>query len=461
MLQIPERTDEVAKLQSYVRRFLPGLDPTVTRRRGFIGGFVRSLGSALHDWYVSLKRFADREPWPQTATEGFFKIGWWLDITELPRRPAAAAQGSIVLTGTAGTIVPAGTEITGPTSAVYTTDTSVVLVAQTLRGTSSLTVDGRGQFVTGEPHNLATGQTLTFSGMLYTDLDGTFAIRVDDANTVSYDPDAVVSGAPVEPNPIISGTWANVIITAAVAGVAGNIDAGGSLTVVAPPDGLDAEALVTFGGVADGSEVETLESWRARVLEGLAIDFGMFSPAEIQIVAKTVPGVTRVFVRTPVRSTYDDAGLEVRDGVGSDGYPTEGRCRIAFLRDNDADPIPSALEVAQVRAALAPLIPAHTFPDDVEVLAPERYALQVRFHSITPDTPGMRASVRANVRQFLLEEATWGGVLSIEGLRCAIRASFDTETGQALRAYSLDTPTMDIAMPVDAYPVLASITWTA
>lgn len=460
-LPIPTRSAEVAKLQAHVRRELPDLDPTVTRRRGFIGGFVRSIGSALHDWYVALKRFADYEVHPQTATEGFFTNGWWHAIAALPRRPAAAAQGRLVLTGTAGTVIAAGTEALGQNGVTYTFDTAVSLVAQTLRGTSSLALGGRGQFVTSEPHNLATGMTLTFSGMLYSALDGTFEIRVDDANTISYDPGTSITGSPVEPNPIASGTWGNVVVTATVTGPSGNIDEGSTMTVQSPPVGLDETARVTFGGVADGSDVEDIESWRARVLEALRTDFGMFSAGEISIVAKTVPGVTRVFVRRPVRRASDSSGMQILEGVGVDGYPTEGRVRIAFLRDNDADPIPSALEVQQVRTALADIIPAHTFVDDVEVLAPERYSLQVRFHSITPDTPGMRASVRANIQQFLLETAGWGGVLEIEALRCAIRAAYDPETGQGLQAYSLDTPTMDIALPVDAYPVLSSITWTA
>lgn len=457
-LQIPTRLSVVQNLQAYTRRNLPDLDPTVTRRRGFIGGFIRSLGSALHDWYVALKRYADYEPFPQTATEGFFQQGWWIDITNLQRNPAAAAQGYIVLTGDNGTIVPAGTELTSA-SASYLTETSVTVLSQSLIGESIGYQVLVGRFVTVEPHNLADGMTATFSGCVDASLNGTFEIRVVDANTIEYDLDDTLTGTPLEPNPVMSATWANVLVTCTTTGPGGNIDSGSSLSVTSPPTGLDGTALVTFGGVADGSGIETIEDWRARVLEALGTDFGMFSADEIRIVAKTVPGVTRVFVREPKRYLEDEDGNQIFQGVGIDGYPVEGRVRIAFLRDNDSDPIPSALEVAQVDAVIQALRPAHTLAEDVEVLAPERYALEVRFHSIAPDTPGMRASVRAQILQFLRETATWGGTLEIDGLRCAIRGAFDAETGQALTSYSLDTPTMDIALPVDAYPVLSGITW--
>jgi hypothetical protein len=153
-----------------------------------------------------------------------------------------------------------------------------------------------------------------------------------------------------------------------------------------------------------------------------------------------------VFVRKPTRTP-------------TPGYPLEGQVRIAFLREHDSDPIPSALEVSQVKAALEPIIPAHMVPEDCEVVAPARYPLLVRFRSISPDTAGMRTAIEATIRQTLVEEATWGGTLSIESLRCAIRAAYDPVTGQRLKSYELDTPTLDIALPVDAYPVLLSITW--
>lgn len=442
-LEIPDRRDVSRSLQTYVRAELPKLDSTPSRRSK-VGAWVKSKASALHDWYVALKTWADTEPWPQKSSAAFFPTGWWIDITKLSRRPAAAAQGRIVVTGTAGTLVPAGTRWAA-NGITYTSDADCTIAVQALTGTSTVVNAELARFVTSEPHDLATGQTLTFSGCVDTALNGTFPIIVTDAATIEY----AVAGAganPLQPNPRAIGTWATTIITAGVTGPSGNLSLGGSLTLASSVANLDSAALVTFDGIADGAETEDLESWRARVLAALGTDFGMFSADEIKEVAMTVPGVTRVFVRKPTR-------------IVTPGYPLEGQVRVAFLREHDVDPIPSALEVSQVRAALQKLIPAHMVADDCEVLAPERYALQVRFRSIVPDTAGMRTSIEANIRQWLKEEATWGGVFSIEGFRCAIRAAYDARTGVRLQSYELDTPTMDIALPVDAYPVLTSITW--
>jgi uncharacterized phage protein gp47/JayE len=458
-LKIPSRADTVSALQAFVKINLPELDPTLTRRRGFIGGMVKSLGSAMHDWYVMLKKYADNEPFPQTASESFFPAGWWIDITQLPRNPPTPAQGFVIITGTDGAILPSNTELSlnGNT---YTTDTAVTVTAQSLVGTSSSNGSFVGRFTTVQPHNLATGMLLNFSGCVDESLNGSFQITVIDAHTIEYDLEFAVSGTPLEPNPVASGSWTNVRITCTEDGIKGNIDAGSSLDITNVHENIEGTALITFDGIADGAELETLEIWRKRVLEALGTDFGTFTAPEIRIVAKKVPGVTRVFVREPKRRVYDDKGVQILDGVGADGYPTEGRVRISFLRENDADPIPSALEVEQVRQKIhSELLTAHTLKADAEILAPERHNLEVRFRSISPDTPGMRASIRANLTQFLIENASWGGNLEIEGIRCAIRQAYDGETGQSLKTYDLDSPTLDITLPVDAYPVLAGVTW--
>lgn len=458
-LKIPSRASTVNALQSFVKANLPNLDPTITRRRGFIGGMVKSLGSAMHDWYVMLKKYADHEPFPQTASESFFSRGWWIDITQLPRNPTTPAQGNVVVLGLDGALLPSGSELS-LNGSVYTTDYAVTVTAQSLVGASIAHGDFLGRFVTVEPHNLATGMALTFSGCVDQSLNGSFPIRVIDTHTIEYDLEFALTGTQLEPNPIASGAWANVRVTCTQDGVDGNLDTGSSLSIADVPEGVEDSALITFDGIADGAELETLESWRDRVLEGLRTDFGTFTSGEIKIVAKKVPGVTRVFVREPKRRVYDENGVQVLDGVGSDGYPTEGRVRISFLRENDADPIPSALEVEQVRHKIhSELLTAHTLQDDVEILAPERYRLEVRFRSISPDTPGMRKSIRANLTQFLMENATWGGNLEIEAIRCAIRQAYDGETNQSLKTYELDSPTLDIALPVDAYPVLTGVTW--
>lgn len=443
-LLIPSRQAVVQALQSYVRSALPELDPS-TSRRSFIGGLVKSLGSGLHDWYVGLKRYADNEPFPQTASRDFLFNGWWRDITKLDPLDAAPAAGRVVLTGTDGTIVDAGTEMTSGSS-TYTLDISAAVVAQSLI-ISSLTRSGSTAIAeTVEPHYLATGMTLSVSGATETDYNlSDIEITVTADNEFTYELAATPS-SPATGTPIVSGTWGTGLITCAANGPGGNLDTGATLAIASPPTGLDSSALVTFGGIAGGSEVETTDSYRGRVLEALGTDFGMFSADEIKIVAKTVPGVTRVWV------------LEATQGGTNGVY--EGQVRIAFMRDGDADPFPGSTEVAAVRdKILATILPAHTADEDVTVEAPTPLAVDFTFNTLVPSTASMRRAVIARLQQFFDEAAEYGTTITENEYICAIQSTYDSETRTPLRSFSLVAPTGAVTVAADELPILGDVTF--
>jgi uncharacterized phage protein gp47/JayE len=208
----------------------------------------------------------------------------------------------------------------------------------------------------------------------------------------------------------------------------------------------DAPVGVALRRLPEPTDIETEDSFRARTLEALGTDYGMFSADEIEIVAKTVPGVTRVMIR--------QATLFGTNGVN------EGQVKIAFLRDNDANPLPSAQEVADVKAKIVGLImPAHTAEDDVIVMSPPPLTVDHDFASITPDTAGMRLAIKASLDQFFREEVAWGETISLDAIKCAILAAYDTETRQRLRSFSLTDPSTDIDPTDDEYPVLGEVTF--
>lgn len=446
-LEIPDRNAVKATLQSYVRESLPDLDPTVTTRRGFIGGFVKSLASALHDWYVNLKRYADYEPFPQTATGQFLFQGWWTDITELTRNPATPTRGKLVITGVPATAVSAGTVLTGA-RASYLVDSSQSVVSQSLV-IASLTRSGSTAIAeTTNPHYLATGMVLTVSGATQTDYNGAVTITVTAENEFTYSLGAATPASPATGSPIISGDWGNIDVTSTTTGPLDNVDAGQSLTVASAPAGLDSNAIVTFGGLGGGADIEGIEAFRARILEALGTDFGVFSAAEIKIVAKQITGVTRVWVR--------EAELFTTEAL--DVY--EGQVKIAFVRDGDENIFPSGSEVAAVKNHIIDTIkPAHVADEDVIVLAPTPLSVDFVFSSIVPDTASMRSAIRASLEQFFSESVDFGRDIDEDAYRCAIRDAWDTERRQGLRSFSLTSPSGTVSVGANELPILGSITW--
>lgn len=440
-LQIPTRQNVVRSGQGYFRTAVPEWDPSASRR-SYVGGLVVAAMSALHDWYVALRE-AIKQVFPQTAQGTFLRTGWWSDITHLQPNPSTAAHGLVVFTGDAGASIDAGIELTS-SGQRYTTDNGVSIVTQSIT-IASLTRSGSTVTAsTTEAHQLATGMTVAISGASETEYNGDVAIIVTSTTTFVYAIDSTPT-TPATGSILLTATWAAVNVTCATKGVDGNRDSGSELS--APTiSGVDSTALVTYGGVVGGAASETDESYRSRVLAALGTDFGTFSAGEIDILAKTVTGVTRVWVR------------QARINPPA-GWPMEGQVFVAFMRDNDFSPFPSAQHIADVYAAVAQVLPAHTAPEDLVVTGPTPQAVDFAFSSITPDTPTMRAAITASLKQFFAEGVDYGVDIPEDDYRCAIRDTYDPVGRKRLTSFTLSTLSGDVSVGVSSLPTLGSVTF--
>lgn len=446
-LQIPARKDVSESLQAYVRSELPSLDPT-PGRRSKIGAWVKSLASALYDWYWALKDYGDHEPFPQSARGDFLYNGWWAPLTKLNPIPASPARGYVVFTGSAGTAIPAGS-ILNANAITYTTQAATTIVTQTLT-IDSMVYDSVNNCVTAttkSDHLLASSMYVTVTGAPDVAYNGTFQITVMDNNDFTYTPSLVPGTSPVSGSIAVTATWGVATVEAETVGANTNVSSGGTLSLVSSVAGADTTALATFGGVAGGEDTETADSYRARILQALGTDFGVFSADEIAIVAKTVPGVTRVWVMP--------ATLNGTNGIN------EGQVLVAFVRDNDGNIIPSAQEVADVKTAIVTnIMPAHTAVEDVMVISPTPRPVNITV-SITPDTVGLRAAVRASLNQYFQEVATFATNVPVIDLQCAIKASFDMQTRQGLKGFTLASPVADVSVGATELPMLGTVTFSA
>lgn len=453
-LIISSRKVVTDSLRNTVRSELPELDPS-TERRSFVGGLVKAVGSLMADWYIALKRYADKEPFPQSATGEFLTRGWWRDLTHIAPNPAAAAHGYVAVTGDAGTTINAGTEFQGANSTVYKAlfSATIVTQGQFLTSLSYDVVTGRAIAQTPNPHFLATGMTVAIAGATQSDYNGDVEITVTDDDEFTYEPATIPGVTPATGQIELVATYASLEVEATTAGQNTNTSNGTTISITAAPNGADSSAIVTFGGLSGGTDDELPDEYRARILQALGTDFGMFSQSEIEIVAKQVPGVTRVFVRT--------AQVDPQPG-----FPLEGQVKIAFLRDNDADFLPSAQEVLDVKNRILALeLPANTAEEDVIVMSPPAYFVNFAFAAITPDTPGMRRAIIAALGQYFKEEAEWGGTITELDYECVIKSAFDLESRQRLKSFALSSPSSDIiagttpSYDYDDYPVIGTVTF--
>ncbi|MFZ5446997.1 MAG: baseplate J/gp47 family protein [Myxococcota bacterium] len=266
--------------------------------------------------------------------------------------------------------------------------------------------------------------TLEFTGTNGTVIPaGTIVVRADGARyrTLADSP--------------IGGSTTYIETQAVEAGAASTIAPGTAFTLESPINGIN--ALVGVDSVdADGTDEETTESLRARLLARIADPPHGGTAADYVAWAKSVAGVTRVWV-TP-------------------GGRGPGTVLVRFVRDDDAIPIPSSGEVAQVRAYLltrAPAVVAGT-PGNSGLYVEAPVAAPVNFTiGVTPNTVAVKDAVSASLRA-LLARVEPGGTLLTSTVHTAIG------TASGLTDYTLALPAYDTAFAPDQIPTMGTITWS-
>ncbi|MEZ2293103.1 baseplate J/gp47 family protein [Variovorax sp. RCC_210] len=216
-------------------------------------------------------------------------------------------------------------------------------------------------------------------------------------------------------------------VVALVAGAAGNRAAGQALSLVSPIAGVQTQAIASE--ISGGSDIESPDSLRARLIARVRTPPDGGSATDYLQWALEVPGVTRAWV----------APLE--QGAGT--------VVVRFVRDNDATPIPDAVEVAAVQAHIDPLRPVTA---DVYVVAPIADPLNFQI-TLTPPTVAVKAAVELELRDLLFREAAPGVTLLVSHIREAI----STAAGET--DHVLVSPAANVVPAIGHMPVFGSITW--
>ncbi|KFK95012.1 MULTISPECIES: baseplate J/gp47 family protein [unclassified Serratia (in: enterobacteria)] len=213
------------------------------------------------------------------------------------------------------------------------------------------------------------------------------------------------------------------------AGIAGNTDDGIGMILTQPISGLPSAAVAD--GIEGGTDIESLEEWRARVIERWYYTPQGGADGDYIVWAKEVPGVTRAW-------TY-------RHWMGA------GTVGVMVANSNLENPIPDGGVVAAVREHILPLAPVagsslYTFP-------PVAKAVPFRIR-ITPDTPAVRYAVIAELRAMFFRDGVPGGTLEHSRIAEAISIA----TGEY--DHTLISPVGDVALGATELPVVGEVTWS-
>lgn len=147
----PTLTQLIERNQSDIETRLPGTDPRL--RHSLLGILARVLSGAVHGLYGA-QDYTARQIVPDSADGvNLERSAFWLG-RGMTRTAATPATGQLTITGTDGSVIPAGTTWQRSDGEQYTVVTEVTIAAGT--ATADLTSVNAGQFV-----NCTAGQKLT------------------------------------------------------------------------------------------------------------------------------------------------------------------------------------------------------------------------------------------------------------------------------------------------------------
>lgn len=183
----------------------------------------------------------------------------------------------------------------------------------------------------------------------------------------------------------VSGGSVTVDVQSVEAGLDANLDAGASISLVTPIAGIDTQGVVATD-ISGGLDIEDVEDYRARVLNGFRNAPKGGGPGDYVTWALSQDGVTRAWER-----------------ANRLGY---GTVSVGFVRDNDISIIPSAGEVEDVQEYIDSVRPLDMRA--VYVVAPIAKPVTMTIN-LSPDTAAIRTAVSAQLETLFktteLEEA--------------------------------------------------------
>ncbi|RKZ80980.1 MAG: hypothetical protein DRQ35_01190 [Gammaproteobacteria bacterium] len=498
-VETPDNTSQVEdRIKADVQREAPDSNPYINTHwlRSLIAGFARRI----FDFQKDLDR-TELRVMPDTADDN--TAPRWGKIYVGSENQATIATGNAVATGVAGSLISIG-EILQSNGLDYASLTSATIANNTIN-VDSITRNGSiATCITAGMHKLSSFVPVTIAGADQSEYNVTdVEIVVTGMDSFTYSVDG--TPAPATGTIIAAYTSACIELYSVGFGTENNLDLDSPLQLQSPIPGIDDTLYVSFATVGGGSDEETTIDYKARYLDKIRNPVSHFNGADITAKAKETTGVTRVFVQnagdeigtvgvisithsgqvatatTATPHGFEDGFQTTITGANQEEYnvikariiiqsstifnyiisgsPVAatgtitattiiplGTVRTYFMRDNDANSIPSAAEVDIVKASIATILPANVSSTDNLVVAPIAVPVDYAFTELEPNTSTMRESIASNIQQFHDEQTTVSVNVDEDAYRAAIKNTVDLETGLIVKSFELSTPVGDIVI---------------
>lgn len=229
---------------------------------------------------------------------------------------------------------------------------------------------------------------------------------------------------------IVDGA-ADVAVVAVDAGVAGNREAGTTLSLTTAIAGVDSQADVGEDGLTGGADAEGDDDLRERVLARIRQPPHGGAEHDYAAWATQVPGVLV-------------SGVWIRPlwmGAGTVG--------VLFIMDDEDNPIPTDTDVERVEDEIAAERPVTA---EVYVVKPTPVTFDLTIE-LSPDTSAAREAVEAEIRDMIRRTREPGVTIKRTQIHRAIALASGVED------YDIQAPADDVTHEAHEIPVFGAITW--
>ena len=511
----PENRKEVSdRIKADVQSQLPESNPYL--RNSFLQALIFGVAGRIFAVYRLIQSLIKQLFW-DTATGTYLeRMASWFGITTLA---ATQSEGYITLSGTATTVVPLGTSLTNSDGVEIKTQSAETITANSLTVTSLTQTSGIATATFATEHELAPGIETTIAGANETEYNVTVTIlTVPTSTTFTYSVDSGAS-SPATGTITASHDTAYILCQSVLGGEDSNIDAGSRVTLTTPIAGVDNDGFAAFGGLTGGTDEETSEDLRTRFLSRVQNPVSLFNSNAIDTQAKLINGVTRTWVKnvddterllavssitrngdvatlttssahglsdgefisvtganevaynvsdsrfivlSTTKIAYYVAGTPATPATGtivlSASTVEEGQVKVYFTRDNDTSIIPDAGEVTTVKNKILEIKPAHVSDSDVLVSAPTSVPITVTITNLTPDSEGLKTAIENDLTDYFKTSTELGVDLAQAIIESIVYNSVDTNTGNKVTSFTLNSPASDTTIEYDEIATLGTVT---
>lgn len=430
-LEFPQNSKELTqRSKTDFRNEVPDSNPFL--RNSYVSGLITGLSKRVFDLYLTLQQ-AILQTFANTASSPFLKSVHGI-IWKVPVNPATISTGTVVATGVIGTSIPIQSTLSSSDGQQYETTSTVVIDTEVITLVNLIVGPFGIVIATSDvPHNLGSNALVSISA-IDTAYDVTNA-EITVINTTEF-----VYIISVLPDDISSGTASTDIAVLPVESLLFGKD-----TIQEPDTGLtfdttipnvDSAANVTQDGLEGGTDLESDSDYRTRLLSRIGTPVAGFNIGTMDFQARQVSGVTRVFIFSAT--------------------PSAGFAEIYFVRDNDDNIIPSAIDIQNVQDKIYPLLPVDITESRILITGPTPLVVNFVFSAIVPQTATMQTAITNNLIQFFEDFSNVGEDILEKNYEAAITNTVDTATGDVLVSFGLTSPTGAIVVASGELAILGT-----